>query len=116
MKATTILIAAVQVLVIVCGFVAVGIVLKFSGYPENPRWVHWNPLAIGLRHFGLGLLVFPIIWTIIAARADSGKPAPVNYRTLVAIGGAFAVVTMCLFIYAATCAYSRSGPLFSHPE
>lgn len=107
---STALIALSQTLVVVLGFIAVGVVLKFSGYPENPRWVSWNPFAVFLRHYGLLLLLAPVTWTYFAARSLRDDSYAVTYQTMMLIGITFAALAMFCFIYAAVCPFTR--PIF----
>lgn len=108
-RATTI-IALSQTLVIILGFVAVGVVLKASGYPENPMRLRWNPLALFLRHYGLLLLVVPVIWTYFTARSLRDDCLAVTYRTMMGVGVLVAALTITIFIYAALFPFTR--PLF----
>ena len=68
----------VQVLCIVCGYLALTMVMKVQGYPQIPEWNplgHWSPLAVGLRTHGWMLLVLPALWAwygTVAVRVDSG--------------------------------------------
>ncbi|MEI6535766.1 MAG: hypothetical protein WCN98_10530 [Verrucomicrobiaceae bacterium] len=107
MTRTTTIIALVQTLVVILGFVAVGVVLKASGYPDNPMWVRWNPTAVFLRHYGGWLLFVPIIWTYCAGATLRDDHSRFSYSTMVALGIAFAVVTMIAFIYAAAFPFTQ---------
>ena len=98
MARSTTIIALVQTLVVIGGFVAVGVVLKAAGYPENPMWVRWNPAAVFLRHYGGWLLLVPIIWTYCAGATLRNDDSRFSYSTLVVLGIAFAVVTMITFV------------------
>lgn len=109
---STALIALSQTLVIVLGFIAVGVVLKFSGYPENARWVRWNPVAVFLRHYGLILLLVPMAWTYFAARSLRHDSYAVSYQTMMFIGITFAALVMFSFIYAAVCPFTMPIPFF----
>ena len=107
MARTTTIIALVQTLVVIVGFVAVGVVLKASGYPDDPMWVRWNPAAVFLRHYGGWLLLVPIIWTYCAGATLQDDHNRVSYSTMVFLGVAFAVVTMIAFVYAAVFPFTR---------
>ena len=84
-RATTLL-ALAQVLVVILGVVAVGVVMKASGYPQNDQRLTWNPLALFLRDYGLLFII--------------------------AIGVTFADLATIIFIFAATHTHTR--PLFLH--
>ena len=103
------IIALVQTLVVVLGFVAVGLVLKASGYPDNVMWVRWNPVALFLRHYGMWFLLVPILWTYGAGVALNDDRCRVSYSTMVMIGIALAVVGIIAFMYAAVCPFTRSS-------
>ena len=64
-----------QILAVVFGFVALGIVMKYNGWPdETPQT--FRPLARGLRENGAWLLAVPLLWTIYAIaarRVESGR-------------------------------------------
>lgn len=71
------MVAIAQVMSVILGFFALGIVLKACGYPESPEGslIRWSPLAVGLRSYGLLLLGVPIAWVgyaIAAARMEKG--------------------------------------------
>ncbi len=74
MHRTTSIIALLQSFLIIAGYLAVGIVLKFAGYPDAPL-LHWNPLAVFLKQHGLALLTIPTVWTawsLYTVRKDHG--------------------------------------------
>ncbi|MES2597934.1 MAG: hypothetical protein V4662_21555 [Verrucomicrobiota bacterium] len=108
MSRTTTIIALVQTLVVVLGFVAVGLVLKASGYPDNPGWVRWNQVAVFLRHHGGWLMLVPILWTYAATVALNDDRSRVSYSMMVVVGIAFAIVAGIAFMYASVCPFTRS--------
>jgi hypothetical protein len=57
-----------QVLAVVLGFVTLGVVLKFHGWPEAP-FFRFYPLTTGLRLYGPWLLIVPVVWTICGLAA-----------------------------------------------
>src|SRR4051812_20600713 len=70
MSRTTTMLALLQVLLVVVGYFALGIVLKMSGYPNNEGWVHWNPWAVLLREHGGWLICLPVLWVLYATAAE----------------------------------------------
>ena len=104
---TNTIVALVQTLVVITGFVAVGIILKASGYPGNPMWVRWNPLAVFLRHYGGWLLLVPILWNYWAGTTLQSEDRRCSYLTVVVLGIGFAVAAMIVFIYAAVHPFTR---------
>jgi len=93
-------------LVVVAGFIALGIVLKMCGYPDNPT-VRWNPLALFLREQGVWLLLLPVAWVAVASyvqRLDRGLFCD---RVAWIIGLCIAVLITGLFLYAAVFPYTR---------
>lgn len=58
-----------QIASLLCGFLALGIILKICGYPaENPA-AEWSPLAVFLRTRGLHFLFVPACWAVYASLA-----------------------------------------------
>ena len=51
MSRTTTILGLLQTILLVGGFLALGMVLKVSGYPDSTE-VRWNPLAVFLREHG----------------------------------------------------------------
>ena len=49
-----------QVLAVVVGFFALGILMKMNGYPDEVS-IRWRPLARGLREYGAYLLLVPLL-------------------------------------------------------
>lgn len=68
------ILAVMQVMLVIVGFFALGLVLKVSGYPDLPE-ARWNPLAVFLREHGAWLLGLPVAWVLwanLAQRVDRG--------------------------------------------
>ncbi len=95
-----------QVLAVVLGFVALGIVMKFDGYPDE-TFVRWNPLARMLREYGGWFFAAPITWlsvsVVMAHRA--GREEPSNFS--IVAGFVITVILLFLFIYAALNPFTR---------
>jgi hypothetical protein len=90
----------VQALLVVLGFFALAIVLKAWGYPTYIG-VRWNHLAVFLRQHGMWLLLLPISWTILAARAERHDYGILSYRVVWLAGVCIAAAIIALFLYAA---------------
>ena len=54
-----------QVLAVVLGFVILGVVLKYYGWPDMVGF-RFHPLATGLRTYGAWLLLVPLVWTAMS--------------------------------------------------
>ena len=111
MNRTITLLALFQVLLVIIGFLALGIVLKLSGYPDALR-LHWNPLAVFLREHGFLLLLLPLLWTIYAVAAERVQQGWLLPRLAFSFGVGLALLLIPLFLYAAVFAYTR--PLLIH--
>ena len=109
MGRTTTYVAVLQSAVIVLGFLALGIVLKFCGYP-NSFGVRWNPLAVFLREHGIWLLAAPLFWTVFAVKARQLDRGIFSERVAFVSGVCLAGVITLTFLYAAVFPYTR--PLY----
>jgi hypothetical protein len=101
----------IQIVAIVLGFAALGIVMKFNGYPQED-FFRWTPLARGLRENGLYLFLVPVLWSVavvIAAQIDR-RWFPVDL--VVCTGFILAIGLLALFLCAAFSPYTR--PLVFH--
>lgn len=96
-------VAIVWTLIIITGFVANGLSLKVSGYPQNRGWVNFNPVAEIMRLYGGWLILAPVIWTYFAGRALSDERDSSSFSILLYLGGGLALLTAVLFIYGAVC-------------
>jgi hypothetical protein len=66
------IVGLIMLLLMVLRYVALGIVMKVNGYP-NENMIRWTPLALNLRQYGHWFLVLPLLWVIcgvIAAQID----------------------------------------------
>ena len=98
MSRTTTILALLQTFLVVTGFFVVGVVLKWSGYPDSPV-VRWNPLAVFLREHGLWLLFLPVLWVVLATSAQRLNLGFLSYRVACVIGLCVAGMTIALFFY-----------------
>jgi len=105
------IVALIQLLVVILGFFALGIILKAEGYPDDPplpasldRAV-WSPLVLLLREHGLALLSIPVGWTILTARSQNRRIIFSQDIWLI-IGVIAAIAIIALFIYACTNRYA----------
>ncbi len=97
-RATTIL-ALLQTLVIVVGFLALGAVLKMAGYPATIA-VRWNPLAVFLREHGMAFLLLPVLWVFFATAAERVDRGFLSYRVAFIVGLCVACTFLMLFVHA----------------
>lgn len=100
-----------QILFMVIGFCALGIVMKMNGYPDE-FMIRWTPLARGLREYGVYVLVIPVTWivyTIVAAQIERGL---FSLDVAVAVGFLLAFLILFVFLYATFNSYTR--PLLIH--
>ncbi len=105
------ILALIQLLLVILGFFALGIVLKISGFPNDPPFpgglgvVVWSPVALLLRRYGLVLLFVPAIWTTFASLSQSRRIV-FSFAVWLAIGIVLSIVIISLFIYACTHRYA----------
>lgn len=111
MPRTTTILALLQTVVVIVGFISLGAVLKISGYPDTLA-VRWNPLAVFLREHEVWLLLLPVLWVAYATSAQRLDRAILSYRIACVVGLCIAAVTIVLFLYAAVFPYTR--PFFLH--
>jgi hypothetical protein len=97
---TIALLGLVQVLLIVLGWAAVTVVLRFHGFPDNPT-VRWNPLSVWLREWGWLFLVLVVLWTIYAAAATTTGSRLLSPGIAALCGGLILALALSLFGYAA---------------
>ena len=102
MSRTITILGLVQMLLVILGFFGLGIVMKVNGYPSDDLGIRWNPLALMLRQCGLILLLFPVVWTVVAALSQNRR------RDVWAILGiVFSAMIIGLFLYACVNPYYR---------
>jgi len=103
--------ALIQLLVVVLGFFALGIVLKAGGYPDDPPFpsglgrVVWSPLALFLRQHGLALLVIPVVWAVITSLSQNRRVI-FSQNVWLIIGVIIAAAIIALFVYACARRYA----------
>ena len=61
------ILGALQVFLIVSGFFALGIFMKWNGWPDYDFLV-WSDKTVALRRYGMWLLLVPMIWTGFALK------------------------------------------------
>lgn len=95
---STALLALLQTAIVVLGSIALGIVLKISGYPAASA-LQWNPLTLLLHHYGLWLLAVPVGWLLFASSAERVDQGVLCYRTacMSALGISGGIVALYLF-------------------
>lgn len=95
-----------QVFAIVAGFLALGIVMRINGWPDETL-IRWNPLARGLRRHGVWLLIVPVIWMVITVLIWSIEKGELVFGFAIGFGYLFAIVILILFLWAAMNSYRR---------
>jgi hypothetical protein len=98
-----------QVFAVVVGFFVLGVVMKFNGYP-NEAFIRWNPLARGLREYGVWLLLIPVVWMLITLAIWNYAKIESAFEFAIGFGYLTAIVILILFLWAAMDSYRR--PLF----
>lgn len=96
-----------QLVCLLIGFLALGIVLKVSGYPDDLPMIKWSPFATFLRAEGLWLLALPALWVIYAAYSSRRDKGVFSEQTSVLVGIILTGVIILSFLYAAIFPYSR---------
>ena len=104
-----------QFLVVVIAFVAVGVVLKISGYPSSD-FVRWNGVAVAFREHGPWLLLFPVGWGIYALVCEHYNRGLLSEAMAGTIGVLFLTIVVILFLYAICVPFTRSMLLEIHPR
>lgn len=88
-----------MVLVVVLGFVTLGIVLKFHGWPDQTMF-RFHPLASGLRLYGAWLMLLPLLWAIYAAIAVPIDKGILSAGLVEAVGAALVGILLLAFLIA----------------
>jgi hypothetical protein len=85
-------IALIQSGVVIAGTLVVGAMLKVWGYRDNPhdpdfaRFAQFNPVALYVRHYGLTLLLLPVLWVALALLSRRATRRPWIELTVQAMG------------------------------
>ncbi len=108
------LVGLVMLLLMVLGFVALGIVMKVNGYPNSNPFIRWTPLALTLRQHGHWSLVLPLLW-VIAAVISCHVGRRFLAEAVAAALATLALVTPLLFLYATANSYTH-GLLIHTPR
>ena len=56
-----------QVVLVIVGFFALGVVMKIAGYQSDGPNPRFDPAALFMRRHGLAFLGFPTLWTVFAS-------------------------------------------------
>jgi hypothetical protein len=100
--------AVVQMVIVIVGFAALGIVLKGCGYPNGELMgVRWNPLAVFLREHVGWLLLLPVLWVFYASAAQSRDCGWLSYRIAFVVGLSIAACMLSAFLYASCHPFTR---------
>lgn len=95
-----------QVVAVVVGFLALGVVMKFNGYPDETV-IRWNPLARGLREYGVWFLLVPVAWMLATIVIWHYAKIESAFDFAIGFGYLFAIVILILFLWAAMDSYRR---------
>jgi hypothetical protein len=96
----------VMLLLMVLGFVALGIVMRVNGYPNSNPFIRWTPLALTLRQHGHWGLVLPLVW-VIAAVISSHVGRRFLAEVVASALAILALVIPLLFLYAMANSYTH---------
>lgn len=97
----------VQIVCVVVGFFALGIVLKISGYPDGNPLAVWSPVAVFLRTYGLLLLMVPILWVGLAVFSVHRDRGFFQERVALLLGVIVAAGLVGAFLYACVFRFDR---------
>jgi hypothetical protein len=101
-----------QVFAVVAGFLLLGAVMKFNGWPEETV-IRWRPLPRYLREYGVWTLLIPVVWVLVTIIIGSFGKSEQASAFAIAFGYLFALLILILFLWAAFNPYRR--PLFWSP-
>lgn len=103
-----------QVLVVVLGFVALGVILKFNGWPDAP-FMKWSPLSVGLRQHGMWLLLLPFFWTCYAVAASYVERGILSLNVAIIVGVVIAGIIFLAFLVAVATPGTRGMLMHFNP-
>lgn len=101
------IIGGLQIALVVLGWCALGIVLKFNGYPDDNPYVQWTPLAVWLREYGVWLFLLSPVWTGMAIFLHEKEERVVLDAVVAVTGVVLSVGIFFLFLVAAFAPYTR---------
>ena len=102
------IISGLQIAVVILGWCALAIVLKFNGYPTNADpTIRWSPLAMGLREYGFWLLLVTPVWMAIASAFVRRAERAVLKAVTFTLGGILAFAILTAFLIAIVAPYTR---------
>lgn len=96
-----------QLACLLIGFLALGIVLKMCGYPEEHPVIRWSPFAILLRSYGLWLILLPALWITYAVYSCRRDEGIFSKKISVLVGVVLSGAIILSFLYAAVFPFSR---------
>ncbi|HWL53014.1 MAG TPA: hypothetical protein VNQ90_11300 [Chthoniobacteraceae bacterium] len=100
-----------QVVCLVIGHFALGMILKLHGYPNAYPGAQWSPLALFLRTHGALLLVIPGLWTFFAVVLARRNRGLFSEKFAMLAGVAISIALILSFLYAAAFPYGRALPI-----
>lgn len=107
-----VVITVLQVMVVIVGWFATGIHLKWNGYPDIPAGLVITKHALWIREHGLVLLWLPVVWLIGASTMELSRRFAQPKVAYVSIGVVMTVtLTIVLVLIAADVVY-RPLPWF----
>lgn len=94
-----------QVVCVVLGFFALGLILKLQGYNDQNPLVRWSRLAVFLREYGAVLLLLPLLWVISATMGE--RAGRLSGRAIIVSGIAISGAVLLAYLYAMLFPFSR---------
>jgi hypothetical protein len=101
------IVGLIMLLLVVLGYVALGVVMKLDGYPKEEFGIKWTPLALNLRQHGHWFLALPLLWVICGVAAAHIDRGAAIAHIASAICGILLVVIFMLFLFAVGNPYTR---------
>jgi hypothetical protein len=103
------LLGLVMLLLIVLGYVMLGITMKVNGFPDNSMF-RWSSMAVTLRAHGQWFLLMPVFWVLYAVTTSRINRGFFAEAVTLVIGFLFTLATAAifgLFLYATMNSHSR---------
>jgi hypothetical protein len=105
--------AALQILLVVLGFFALGAVLKIQGYPGRDFAIRWDGQAVFLREYGLWLLALQVS-VVLGSLMAYRRCHTARGEALLGSGLALAVILFSLFVHSMF--HNHTRPIFLYQE
>ena len=103
------LLALLQFVLIVGGWIALATVMKFEGYPDDNPAVRFKPMPVALREHGTWALLVPVIYGIAACIGGESSEGKWEHgaQALSLVFWAVSVFLLLGFLASAASPYSR---------